>query len=168
MLSEVSIQDITERMNSYSEKISEHGRDDLELAQKELGAIQNKIYKLLRLVVETDVSPETIADELKHLNASKLYLERRVGELTVSNTAVSFTELITADLLNRSREIVRTRNLVECRNLIYAFVDSVIVYGDRVEVLFKVNVPDDEGFGLVPLRIEQSKEAITEGFRKVV
>ena len=50
----------------------------------------------------------------------------------------------------------------------YAFVDSVIVYGDRVEVLFKVNVPDDGGYGLVPLRIEQSKEAIMESYRKAV
>ena len=168
VLSEVSIRDITERMNSYSEKISEHGRGDLELAQKELGATKNKIDKLLRLVVETDVSSATISDELKRLEDSKAYLESRIDELTINNTAVSFTDSITADLLNRSREIVRTRNLVECRNLMYAFVDSVIVYADRVEVLFKVNVPDDGDFGLVPLQIEQSKEAITEGFRKVV
>ena len=157
-----------ERMNAYSENISEHGRDDLELAQKELGATKNKIDKLLRFVVESDVSSETIAGELKRLDESKVYLERRIDELTISNTAVSFTESLTAELLNKSREIVRTKDLVECRNLIYAFVDSVIIYSDRVEVLFKVNVPADGGYGLVPLRIEQSKEAIMESYRRAV
>jgi site-specific DNA recombinase len=166
VLSEVSIWDITERMNLYSQKISEHGRGDLELAKKEMGATKQKIDKLLRLVLETDVSSETVSEELKRLEDSKVYLERRIDELTINNTAVSFTESITAELLSKSRDIVRSRDLVECRNLMYAFVESVIVFKDSIEVLFKVSVPDDEGYSLVPLRIGQSKEAITEGLCK--
>ena len=168
ILSEVSLRDITERLNAYNIKMSEHGRGDLELAKKELVSTKQKIDKLLRLIVETDVSADTISDELKRLDESKRYLEQRIEELTVSNTTVTFTDELTADLLSRSREIVRTRNLVECRNLIYAFVESIIVYKDKVDVIFKVNVPDIEGHRLIPLRIEQSKAIIIENYGKAV
>jgi DNA-binding transcriptional MerR regulator len=155
-------------MNTYIQKVSEHGRGDLELAKKELGVTRQKIDKLLRLVLETDVSSETISDELKRLEESKAYLERRMNELTINDTAILFTESLTADLLSQSRDIVRRRNLVECRNLMYAFVENVVVCRDSVEVLFKVSVPDDEGHELVPLRIKQSKEAIAGGFQTTV
>ena len=168
ILSEVSIRDITGRLNTYSEKISERGRGDLEHAEKELAVTKEKIQKLLKLVLETDVSSDTISEELKHLDDSKKYLEGRIEELTANDAAVTFTEEITTELLMQSREIVRTRDLVECRNLIYAFVDSVIVYNDKVDVVFKVNVPDAEGRSLIPLRIGQSKEDLIEGYRKAI
>jgi site-specific DNA recombinase len=168
VLSEVSIRDITERMNTYSEKMSERGRGDLDVAEKELASTKQKINKLLRLVTEVNVSADTIFDELKRLDESKVFLERRIKELTVNDTAISFTEEMTSELLSRSREIVRTGNLVECRNLIRAFVESVIVHSDRVDVVFKVNVPDFEGRRLIPLQIEQSKGAVIGSLCKAV
>ena len=168
ILSEVSIRDITGRLNTYSEKISERGRGDLEHAEKELAVTKEKIQKLLKLVLETDVSSDTISEELKRLDDSKKYLEGRIEELAANDAAVTFTEEITTELLVQSREIVRTRDLVECRNLIYAFVDTVMVYRDRVEVVFKVNVPDAEGRNLIPLRMVQSKEDLIEGYRKAI
>jgi len=168
VLSEVSIQDISARMSTYSQKISEHGRGELDAAQKELAATVQNVDRLIKLVMDTGVSVDTVADQLKRLEASKTYLERRIDELKVSNTAISFTDEVTVELLHRSREIVKTRNLVECRNLMYAFVDSVVVYSGKVDVKFKVNVPDAAGHSLVPLQVEHSKEGILESFKKAV
>jgi site-specific DNA recombinase len=166
VLSDVSIRELNERLNAYSQKMAERGSGDMELAQKELTSTKQKIDKLLRLVTDSNVSTGTIAEELKRLEEAKVYLERRIDELNLEKNVATFTEEMTIDLLNRSREILRTRNLVECRNVISSFIENVIVYNDRIDVVFKVQVPDNEDDGLAPLKSQESLDVIKENYKQ--
>jgi site-specific DNA recombinase len=159
VLSVISILDITERLNAYNAKMAEQGSEEIRLANKELNAITGKIDRLLRLVTESGVSSATVTGELKRLEESKAYLESRIAGMEVNKKMESFSEDITAELLERSREAVKTRNLMECRGLLSSFIESVLVYKDRVEVKFKVQVPGIDDNGLVSI---ESGEPIEE------
>jgi site-specific DNA recombinase len=168
VLSKISILDITERLNAYNAKMVEQGSEEIRLANKELNAIRGKIDKLLRLVVESGISPETITGELKRLEESKAYLENRIAGMEVNNKIALFSEDITVELLERSREAVKTRNMLECRSLLSSFIESVLVYEDRVDVKFKVQVPDTTGDnGLVRLESGESIEGIRGNYKRV-
>jgi site-specific DNA recombinase len=168
VLSAISILDITERLNAYNAKMAEQGSEEIRLANKELNAIAGKIDRLLRLVTESGVSSATVTGELKRLEESKAYLENRIAGMEVNKKMESFSEDITAELLERSREAVKTRNLVECRGLMSSFVESVFVYKDRVDVKFKVQVPDGtDDNGLMSLESGEPIEEIKGNYRHV-
>jgi site-specific DNA recombinase len=160
ILSEVSIRDITERLNAYNAKMAEQGNGELQLANKELISTRTKIDRLLRLVTESGVSSETVSGELKRLEEAKTYLESRISGMEVNKKIAALSEDITKELLLRSREAVRRKDIPECRNLIPSFVESVAVYKDRVDVSFKIQVPDGDNGGFTRLRSEQPTEAI--------
>ena len=71
------------------------------------------------------------------------------------------------DLVNRSKEFVQTRNIPECRNFIESYVGKVIVYGDKVEVQFKIHVPDDDDT-MSPLASGERIKVLQNGYRRVV
>jgi site-specific DNA recombinase len=65
--------------------------------------------------------------------------------MTLNNNASIINEEMIYNLINASREFVRTKNISECKNFIQSYVEKVIVYNERVEVLFKIHVPSDDG-----------------------
>ena len=75
------------------------------------------------------------------------------------------TEEAIIDLVNRSKEFVRTRNIPECRNFIESYVGKVIIYGDKVEVQFKIHVPDDDDT-MSPLASEERIKILQNDYRK--
>jgi site-specific DNA recombinase len=161
VLSNVSINEITDRLNEYHEKMAAKSSGELETAMKELAETERKIARVVALATETDTSVDVFKAELQKLKNSKVFLESKINELRTSNTVAKIPVEVTADLLNRSREIIKSQDFAECRNVITAFVEKVVVYKDRVDVVFKVMVPDDEGNGgLSPIISEEAIETV--------
>ena len=68
------------------------------------------------------------------------------------------------NLIDASREFVRTKNISECKNFIQSYIEKVIVYGERVEVLFKIHVPSDDG-EVEPLMSGESIKVLKRQYR---
>jgi site-specific DNA recombinase len=162
ILSEASIKDLTERLNVYNREMAERGNQETGLARKQLDEVHVKVDRLIRLIVDGVVASDTVSNELRWLEESKVYLERQIEEVEVNKKIAILSEDITADLLYKSREVVRTRDMAECRNLISLFIDSVLVYSDRVDVTFKVNVPGAQSGDLIPLISTETKGSIMQ------
>jgi hypothetical protein len=73
----------------------------------------------------------------------KTYLENMISALKQKNFVALIPTEVTADLLRRSREILASKDLIECRNLIVSLVERIAIYKDRVDVVFKISVPGD-------------------------
>jgi hypothetical protein len=58
------------------------------------------------------------------------------------------------------------RNISECRHFISNYVESVTVYRDKVEVKFKIAVPDGSNDTLCPLKVEHDLMEVKERYRK--
>jgi site-specific DNA recombinase len=71
------------------------------------------------------------------------------------------------ELIRKSGEFVRTHNISECRNFIESYVEKVIVYCERVEVLFKVHVPDGDNGEVVPLKGGEEIQVIRHEYQSL-
>ena len=63
--------------------------------------------------------------------------------------------------------LVRTRNIPECKNFISSYIEKVVVYVDRVKVVFKVHVPDAENDSIVLLKSGEEIQAIREEYGRL-
>jgi len=106
-------------------------------------------------------------DEMKKLEERKYFVEAQIWEIGKANTTLMITEDTIIDLVNRSKEFVQTRNIPECRNFIDSYVEKVIIYGDKVEVQFKIHVPDDDDT-ISPLLSEERIKVLQNGYKKVI
>jgi site-specific DNA recombinase len=71
------------------------------------------------------------------------------------------------NLLERSSEFVRTKNLPECRKFIENYVEKVLVHSNKVEISFKVHVPNSDGNEFSLLKSEGDLQTIKDAHRKV-
>jgi site-specific DNA recombinase len=152
LFSECSIKKLAGMLTEYNRKKSAENNDELDLAQRELADVNQKIEKVIELVSESGVSIDTVKGNLKVLEERKQFIEAHIRKINHENDAVVITEETIIDLVNRSRDFVKTRNIPECRNFIESYVERVDLYADRVEVRFKIHVPDEAMDSVSPLQ----------------
>jgi hypothetical protein len=124
--------------------MSERSGGEIKIAERELADIERKISRVVKLAVETDVPVDTFKNDLRNLKERRTYLESMVSGLRQKNFVALIPTEVTADLLRRSREVLASEDLTECRNLVVSLVERVVVHKDKVDVMFKINVPGDD------------------------
>ncbi len=168
LFSETSIRQLSTMLSEYSQAQTMKTDTALQDAYEELEKTIHKISTVIRLVSESGVSIETVKEELKRLEDRKLYLEALIQESNVkANASSALSKEMIVDLIKKSSEFVRTRNIPECKNFINSYIEQVVVYGDRVEVVFKVHVPDAENDSIVPLKSGEEIQAIREEYGRL-
>jgi hypothetical protein len=124
--------------------------------------------KIIQLVADSGISIDSVKDELKRLEERKLSIEGYIQEIKIKNNAVAISEDMIIELINKSKELVQVRNISECRDFIGNYVESVIVYRGRVEIKFKIVVPDTNNNTLQPLKIECDLDVVKEKYKNAV
>ena len=155
LFSDCSIKKLAVMLTEYCMKKRNESNDELGLVYRELEDVSQKISKVIQLVSESGVSIDTVKEDLKRLEERKRFIEEHVREISRDTDAAMITEETIVGLVNRSRDFVRTRNIPECRNFIESYVEKVIVYADRVEVQFKIQVPNEAMDDVSPLSSEE-------------
>ena len=155
-------------LNKYKTKKAAEFNQDLSRAKNELKEVMKKIAKVIQLVSESGITIDTVKDELKKFEGQKQLTEKRIEELNYKDNDSLITEDQIFDLIARSRQFVKTQNIPECRNFIESYIEQVIIHEEKVEVRFKIHVPDEETDTAVPLTSEKSITAIQTEFKKVV
>jgi site-specific DNA recombinase len=150
-----SIKKLSKMLCEYGKKMQEESRGDLDNAVRELAETNKRIEKIVELVSESGISIETVREELKRLEEKKRMAEGEIRELGIRNNTKIMSEEIIAQMIGKSKELVEARSISECRKIVSNFVESVVVRRDRVEIKFKINVPDEDN-NLSPLtRIDE-------------
>ena len=143
----------------YNNKQAEANKDGLDTANAELLNVATKISTIIKLVAESGIAIGTVKNELVELEERKHYLEKLIRELTLSSRETLFTEEMIAGLVNQSRDFIKAKNLAECRQFIKTYINKVVVSGETVEVLFNINIPNENIDGLEPIKsVEDVKE----------
>jgi site-specific DNA recombinase len=166
LFSENSIKRLASMLSEYSAKTRNESQKELEDAIRELDGIKIKIDRIIQLVADSGISIDTVKDELKRLEERKLAVENYVQEIRMKENISVVSEEMIFGMINKSKELVRARNIPECRNIIGNYVESVIVYRDKVEIKFKIAVPDKDNGALCPLKVEHYLEALKEKYQK--
>jgi len=152
LFSDNSIKKLSAMLSEYNKKKTTESNDELNIYLKQLRDVNNKITSIINLVSESGVSISTVKDNLKQLEERKLFYEAQIKSIDEAIKMSVINENMIQSLVERSRDFVRAKNIPECRNFIENYVKKVLVYSDRVEVIFKIHVPsDDDDTSVVPL-----------------
>jgi site-specific DNA recombinase len=168
LFSESSIKKLSVMLNDYNRKKAEEADEETKLASVELEEISGKISKIIMLVTESGISIETVKDELKQLEERKHFVEDYLRDVRLKNNIATISEDAISDLICKSKEFVQTHNIAECQNFIHSYIEKVIVYSERVEVLFKIHVPDDVNDTVIPLKTEENLDSLKKDYRKAM
>jgi hypothetical protein len=166
LFSENSIKRLASMLSEYSAKTRNESQKELEDAICELDEIETKIDRVVQLVADSGISIDTVKGELKRLEERKLAVENYVQEIRVKENISAVSEEMIFGMINKSKELVKAHNIPECRNIIGNYVESVTVYRDKVEIKFKIAVPDKDNGALCPLKVEHDLETLKEKYQK--
>jgi hypothetical protein len=167
LFSENSIKRLASMLSEYSAKTRNESQIEIEGVISELDEIKAKIDRIIQLVADSGISIDTLKGELKRLEERKLAVEGYIQEIRMKENTSAVSEEMIFGMINKSKELVRVRNIPECRNIIGNYVESVTVYRDKVEIKFKITVPDKDNGALCPLKIEHDLKALKEKYQKV-
>lgn len=126
---------------------------------------------IIKLVSESGISIATVKNDLKELENRKFFLEEYKKELTLKNASASMiTEDMITELISKSKDFVRNKNLAECRNFIESYIDKVVVFAERVEVYFKIHIPNESAepshsTEITPLKSEEAIKALQKEYK---
>lgn len=147
--------------------MSSESSPELNQVRAELEATTGKIGSVVQLVTESGISVDTVKEELMKLEERKRFLEKHLHELSLKNKVTELSEEAVNELLERPREFIRTHNLAECQNFIDSYVKKVLVFNDRVEVFFKINIPDEKTGDIVPLKSAEGTQELHREYKSV-
>jgi site-specific DNA recombinase len=168
LFSENSIKRLASMLSEYSAKTRNESQKELKGALCQLDEIKAKIDRIIQLVADSGISIDTVKNELKRLEERKITVEGDVQEIGMKENTAAISEEMIVGMINKSKELVRVRNISECRSIIGNYVESVTVYRDKVEIKFKIAVPDKDNSMLCPLKVEHDLEALKGKYQKAV
>ncbi|GHV31834.1 hypothetical protein FACS1894167_14520 [Synergistales bacterium] len=166
LFSEVSMKKLAAMLSAYSVRMKDSSKIELDGALNELAEIKVKVDRIIQLVADSGISINVVKDELKRLEDRKITIEACIQEIQMRNNAAAVSEDMIIGLINKSKESVRLRNIAECREFIGNYVESVIVHREKVEIRFKIGVPDTDNDTLSPLTVEYDLEELKDKYRK--
>jgi site-specific DNA recombinase len=168
LFSERSIKKLTTMLNEYNQKKAEESDVETKLALDELTKVKEKVSKIVQLVSESGITIETVKADLKRLEERKLFIEGYLKDVRTKNNVGMISEATLFELISTSKEFVKTRNIAECHNFINSYIEKVVVFNDRAEVFFKINVPDEALNTVAPLKSDEDIDVLKKEYRKVV
>ena len=164
LFSKISLQRLTEMLNDYNQKVASETDSEMSKAKAELTENQRKVSGIIKMVTEAGISVDMVKTDLTELEKQRQYLESYIKELEATNKANSISEEQVKDIIRKSGEFIRIHNLAECRNFIDTYIEKVIVYENKVDIIFKVNVFDKNTGEVSQMKSEGTKEALTQGY----
>jgi len=167
LFSESSIKKLSQMLTDYNNRKIVANRDELELANAELAKVLERVSTIVKLVAQSGVSIDTVSNELREMDERKRFLETYIAELSLKNAGVKISEDMIVELINRSKDFVRTKNIPEIRQFIHAYIEKIVVYRDTVECVFKIAVPNEDDT-LTPLTSEGNIKDIQREYIKAM
>jgi site-specific DNA recombinase len=167
LFSDNSIKKLSAMLNDYNTKMISENNDELKIFQKQLDEANQKISSIVKLVSESGISINTVKDSIKELEEQKDFYELQIKHIADTVKLSSIDEGAITQLIEKSRDFVKAKNIPECRNFIENYVEKVIVFNDRVEIIFKINVLTDDK-SIEQLKSYESIKVLQKEYRNTV
>ncbi len=167
LFSHNSIQKLTQRLNQYKSEIHERNEKEFETTSIQLTEVNEEISKTLEIVCQTGISIDTVKEKLQRLEQQKHHLQEHIEELTV-NVNLQISENMVCDLVEKAKEFIKNKNLPECKSFINSYIEKVVVYSEKVQIRFKINIPSKDNKALEPLVIEETLANIYTNYKDAV
>lgn len=137
ILNEKAIPVLVKKINQHMEDQAKGDKAQAETIERELADISKQIGNIVSAITQGFASEE-LKLKMEELRDRKASLETKLKENEVRSHGLQVTEDQIRKLFSMFRGFVKERNIPECKKFIHNYVDRVIVYKDRVEVIFSV------------------------------
>ena len=127
-------------LERYKEYQKEHGdRADTKLAelQEEAEQIQVKIGNIAKAIAEGESASRSLVDMIRELEERKDEIDRQIEEEVQLLSVPDVTEDDIRDSFAKARALMRSGELPELRQLVNLYLEQVVVYKERVEVVLR-------------------------------
>ena len=165
LFSNYSIQKLTAMLNDYNNKIASEADGELKRIEKALKENQRKISNIFSFIMDKGLSADIAQADLTRLDEEKKLLERQRKEIEDKNTSNAISEAIVKELIDKSGEFIKTKKLSECRNFITSYIDKVIVYENKVEVIFRFKTLNKETGEFEPMKSEITRKSLIKKYK---
>lgn len=110
---------------------------DLQTPKKQITANEIKVKNIVEAIAQGMSNP-AMFDRIEELEVERDHLENKLDEASkVENTAV-ISEDEVRSILEKTKELVRTKNIPEVQRFIHKYIHKVVVHKDSVKVTFNV------------------------------
>ena len=165
LFSNYSIQKLTTMLNDYNNKIASESDSELKQIEKALVENQRKISNIFKFVMENGFASDTAKETLTKLEAEKKLFENQLKEIENKNKSNAISEAIVKELMVKSGEFLKTHKLSECRNFITSYIEKVVVHESKIEVIFKINIVDEQTGNIKPIKSEITRQNLIKRYR---
>lgn len=114
------------------------------MLEKTLSEVERKIGNIVKAITNWFFQ-ESFKIEVTELEQEKLKHQTRLLELQDRECKPVFTEDMFRALVTNFHKLVRERNLSECKKFLQRYVQKVVVFPDRVEVIYTMATSLFEG-----------------------
>ena len=70
--------------------------------------------------------------------------------------------------INQSKEFVKTKNLAECRQFIKTYIKKVLVYEEKVEVIFNIGIPNENISVVEPIKTIEDIDVLQRDYKAIL
>ncbi|MDR2529071.1 MAG: hypothetical protein LBD04_08660 [Synergistaceae bacterium] len=147
LFSSTSAKELAAMLNEYSENMSSEATEEIKFARQEYRAVKAEIGRLLKFVAGGGANENDARATMRDLRQKKRYTKKRLKEMKEQYETEPISEDMILDLLGESKKLLKAHdksNETERREFIRSYVKRVIVYKDRIKVIFKINKPDPQ------------------------
>jgi site-specific DNA recombinase len=142
VFNESKIPSLIKRLNKRLVEYSEVQAEELLNLKDNLRRINLKIERIIN-AIEDGMPQSTLKERLSKLEEDKSHIIKRIDTLNhISSPKVTKKDVIFA--IKRVRGFINKNNLPECKQLILDYVETVVVYKDRVELVLKTGFSKGE------------------------
>ena len=117
-------------------------------------------------MLDRPLSADIAQADLTRLDEEKKLLERQRKEIEDKNTSNAISEAIVKELIAKSSEFLTTHKLSECRNFITSYIDKVVVYENKIEVIFKIDVIDEQTGEIKPMSSAITRKSLMKKYKR--
>jgi len=97
---------------------------------------------------------------LRKLEERKIFLENIIRELTIHKQETAIAELI-----DQSKDFVKTKNLAECMQFIKTYINKVVINDETVDLLFNINLPNEDVDQIEQFRSSENIKTIQREYK---
>ncbi len=106
--------------------------------QNHLNDVNRRIDNLVHLVADGTLDKESVRPTLDKYNENKANLEATIQDANSNQTIHTFTEHYVLKLLDEVKDYIINNDTAEGRKFIHNYIKSVLVFNDRIEVIFNI------------------------------
>ncbi|MDE6111255.1 MAG: recombinase family protein [Eubacterium sp.] len=136
LFSDEAINEIAHQVNEYNKVAAKNNNQGLVLYQKQMKEIDKQISNIT-MAIARGVDEDIMIDKINELNQSKKDLQKRIDEAELKELPIVSKDDIRKALSSFSTYI-KENNTLECKRFIDNYIDKIVVYKTKVEIVLKV------------------------------